>query len=92
VLEGVGGRECEVVDRHVCHVAPCQGGVISKSVIRYISWDLITPVIRLITFWADIMTGGPWRDSTNNLIRHAVVWFRFYGLLGFRVQGLGFCV
>ena len=29
---------------------PAQGWVISKSVISYISWDLITPVIRLITF------------------------------------------
>jgi hypothetical protein len=29
------------------------GGVISKLVISYISWELITPVIRLITFRAD---------------------------------------
>ena len=32
-----------------------KGGVISDFVISYISWDLITPVIRLITFRADII-------------------------------------
>ena len=33
-----------------------EDGVISKSVISYISWDLITPVIRLITVRADIIS------------------------------------
>ena len=33
------------------------GGVISKLVISYIRWELITPVIRLITFRADDMSG-----------------------------------
>ena len=38
-----------------CH--PCvQGGVISDFVISYISWDLIIPVIKLITFRADIVS------------------------------------
>ena len=31
-----------------------QGGVIRKLVTSYISWELITPVIRRITFRADI--------------------------------------
>ena len=29
--------------------------MISKSVISYISWDLILPDIRLITLWADMI-------------------------------------
>ena len=33
--------------------ALAQGCVINQSGISYISWDLITPVIRLITFRAD---------------------------------------
>ena len=33
-----------------------EGCFISESVISYISWDLITPVIRLITVRADIIS------------------------------------
>ena len=33
-----------------------QGCVISEAAISYISWDLRTPVIRLITFRADIIS------------------------------------
>ena len=32
--------------------------VISESVISYISWDLITPAIRLVTVRADIISAG----------------------------------
>ena len=33
-----------------------KGGVISELVISYISWDQMTPVIRLIAFRADIIS------------------------------------
>ena len=39
--------EVDSLDRH------WEGCVISKLIVSYISWDLITPVIRLITFRAD---------------------------------------
>jgi len=36
---------------------PCEKGcVVSEFVISYISWDLITGVIRLINFLADIIS------------------------------------
>ena len=36
--------------------SPESGGVISEFLMSYISWDLITGVIRLITFRADIIS------------------------------------
>jgi len=57
------------------------GCVISKLVIRYISWELIAPVIRLITFRADNISARALGLSGRRSR------FAFEGM-GFRVQGL----